>query len=456
MDDLKNDIERYISGKMNPAERHALEKRALSDPFLADALEGAEFIPLNEFSLDVSELNQKIAGAGKNHWLWPLRIAASVIGVAIVGSVIFLSIDKDDASQLASSEQKSENKPTESAKADSLKQESSATTTGEQAIAQAKPEEKKVEPKRTETKPLLALKQQTQTLSGGSGVQKTLATSSGPDIKLADTVFTGGLLAANAQRDTISETELAELVAVEEKTDDVAITPPTVQPSVANTETKTARARKSASATADFTPIVQDQIITGQVRDQQGQPLPGVNINIKGTTQGAVTNAEGKYSIALPDANATLVYTFIGFIPQEMKLDKVKDYADVQLMEDATQLSEVVVVGYGEKKSDAEPVVRLAEPIGGMKEYDKYLEDKKVYPQQALDNKVEGKVVIEFTVSTTGAVSDFNVVRKIGHGCEEEVIRLVKEGPGWYPSYIDNEAVESLVRVKTRFELPGK
>ena len=41
-------------------------------------------------------------------------------------------------------------------------------------------------------------------------------------------------------------------------------------------------------------------------------------------------------------------------------------------------------------------------------------------------------------------------------GCEEELIRMVKEGPGWYPSYIDNEAVESLVRIKTRFELPEK
>jgi TonB family protein len=457
MDNWKDDIERYISGKMSPAERHALEKRALSDPFLADALEGAESISTNEFSLDVSELNQKIAGAGKNRWLWPLRIAASVIGVAIVGSIIFLSIDKDDASQLASSEQKSDNNPTESVKADSVvKQENSATTTGEQSIAQAKPEEKKVDPKRTETKPLLALKEQTQTLSGGSGVQKSLAVTSGPDVKLADTVFTNGLLAARMQRDTIAATEIAELVAVEEKTDDVAVTPPTQQPTLANSETKTARARKSAPATADFTPIIQEQIITGQVRDQQGEPLPGVNINIKGTTQGAVTNAEGKYSIALVDPNSTLVYSFIGFVPQEMKLDKAKDYADVQLMEDATQLSEVVVTGYGEKRTDGEPVVRLAEPIGGMKAYDKYLEEKKIYPQQALDNKVEGKVVIEFTVSSTGAVSEFNVIKKIGYGCEEELIRIVKEGPGWYPTYIDNEAVESLVRVKTRFELPEK
>ena len=349
MDNWKDDIERYLSGKMTPAERHALEKRALSDPFLADALEGAESIPSNEFSLDVSELNQKIAGAGKNRWLWPLRIAASIIGVAIVGSIIFLSIDKDDATQLASSKQKSESKPTEVTKIDSVKEESSATTTGEQAIAQVKPEEKKAEPKPEETKPLLALKEQSQNLSGGSKVQKSLAVTSGPDIKLADTAFAGGLLAADVQRDTISKAELSGYITMEEKTDDIVFTPPMQQPTTVISETKKSNPKKSAPTTADVTPTIQNQIITGQVRDQQGQPLPGVNINIKGTTQGAVTNAEGKYSIALLDPNSTLVYSFIGFVPQEMKLDKAKDYADVQLMEDATQLSEVVVTGYGEK-----------------------------------------------------------------------------------------------------------
>jgi TonB family protein len=124
--------------------------------------------------------------------------------------------------------------------------------------------------------------------------------------------------------------------------------------------------------------------------------------------------------------------------------------------EDVTQLSEVVVTGYGDKRDNTEPVVRLAEPEGGRKAYDQYLDEKKIYPQQAIENKVEGKVTIEFTVGTTGGLSDFQVTRKLGYGCDEEVIRLVKEGPKWKPSYIDNEAVESLVKIKTKFKLPGK
>ena len=200
-------------------------------------------------------------------------------------------------------------------------------------------------------------------------------------------------------------------------------------------------------------------VINGKITDQDGRALPGVNIIAKGTNNGTVSNAEGKYSLTVPQPDQTLTYSFIGFIAQEqnLNLDNAKTAAlDVQLEEDATQLSEIVVTGYGEKKAGDEPVVRLAEPYGGRKAYDQYLDEKKMYPQQAIENKVEGRVIIEFTVGSTGTISEFNVVRKLGFGCDEEVIRLVKEGPQWRPSYVDNEPVESLVRIKTRFKLPQK
>ena len=56
MNDLKNDIERYRKGELTPSEMHALEKKALSDPFLADALEGASEINAEAFASDVHDL----------------------------------------------------------------------------------------------------------------------------------------------------------------------------------------------------------------------------------------------------------------------------------------------------------------------------------------------------------------------------------------------------------------
>ena len=271
-----------------------------------------------------------------------------------------------------------------------------------------------------------------------------------------DSISTGMLLASSIHRDTITRAEIAVLAELEETiADEVVTAAPSPQPVTQKLKKELEMARKNSPVSGAYI-TSENKTITGQVRDQNGEPMPGVNINVKGSTQGVVTNAEGKYSIVLSDPNTILTYSFIGFVSQEMKMDKAEDYADVQLMEDATQLSEVVVTGYGEKRTDSEPIIRLAEPVGGRKAYNKYLEEGKIYPQQALESKIEGKVVIEFTVSAIGTLSDFRVIKKLGFGCDEEVIRLVREGAAWRPSYIDNEPAESLVRIKTRFELPQK
>ena len=74
------------------------------------------------------------------------------------------------------------------------------------------------------------------------------------------------------------------------------------------------------------------------------------------------------------------------------------------------------------------------------------------YPQQALQSKVKGKVTIEFTVASDGTLHDFSVMKSLGYGCDEEVTRLVKEGPKWSPSTEDNVAIESNVKVKMKFD----
>jgi len=89
----------------------------------------------------------------------------------------------------------------------------------------------------------------------------------------------------------------------------------------------------------------QELQIMGQVSSDSGESLPGVNVVIKGTTQGTVTNMEGKYSILVKD-NATLVFTFIGFLSQEVEVNNQKQI-DVVLQTDYIGLEEVVSVGYG-------------------------------------------------------------------------------------------------------------
>jgi TonB family protein len=117
-----------------------------------------------------------------------------------------------------------------------------------------------------------------------------------------------------------------------------------------------------------------------------------------------------------------------------------------------------VVVGYGVAKDtlDGYPILEMASPKGGRKAYKQYLVSELRYPEQALENNVEGKVTVQFTVETTGTLSEFKVLKGIGHGCDEEVIRLIKSGPQWAASRRNTKTVRDRVRVRLKFALPKK
>lgn len=93
-------------------------------------------------------------------------------------------------------------------------------------------------------------------------------------------------------------------------------------------------------------------VVTGKVTDPTGQPLIGVSVKIKGTNIGASTDANGQYNLNTPEGNITLVFTYIGYITQEIGVSS-RTTVNVTMQEDAASLDEVVVIGYGTiKKSD--------------------------------------------------------------------------------------------------------
>lgn len=94
----------------------------------------------------------------------------------------------------------------------------------------------------------------------------------------------------------------------------------------------------------------QDRVITGKVSSSEdGSALPGVNVVVKGTTNGTVTDADGKYSISVPADGGSLVFSFIGLRTSEVAVGE-RTVVDVQLSLDVTQLSEVVVTAQGVEK----------------------------------------------------------------------------------------------------------
>ena len=90
------------------------------------------------------------------------------------------------------------------------------------------------------------------------------------------------------------------------------------------------------------------QTVTGQVSDASGI-MSGVNITVKGTNVGALSGANGRYSISVPDNNAVLVFSLLGFTTQEIEVG-ARTAIDVTMQESVEQIDEVVVVGYGTQK----------------------------------------------------------------------------------------------------------
>lgn len=90
------------------------------------------------------------------------------------------------------------------------------------------------------------------------------------------------------------------------------------------------------------------QPVTGTVTDSEtGEPLPGVNVVVKGTSTGVATDANGEYSLEVPEEESVLVFSFVGYQTQEVTVGD-REVIDVSLEEDLGSLDEVVVVGYGE------------------------------------------------------------------------------------------------------------
>ena len=91
--------------------------------------------------------------------------------------------------------------------------------------------------------------------------------------------------------------------------------------------------------------------VTGTVSDQGG-PLPGVNVLVKGTQNGIMTGVDGKYSLSIPNQNAVLVFSYIGYTTKEETVGN-RTVVNVEMEEDVLTIDEVVVVGYGVmRKSD--------------------------------------------------------------------------------------------------------
>ncbi|MEQ1747615.1 MAG: carboxypeptidase-like regulatory domain-containing protein, partial [Saprospiraceae bacterium] len=86
--------------------------------------------------------------------------------------------------------------------------------------------------------------------------------------------------------------------------------------------------------------------VSGQVKDEAGEPLPGVTVIVKNTIKGAVTGNDGRYFVEVPGGDAVLIFSYTGFARMEVPVNNQREL-DVTMTESGSALGEVVVVGFG-------------------------------------------------------------------------------------------------------------
>jgi len=128
----------------------------------------------------------------------------------------------------------------------------------------------------------------------------------------------------------------------------------------------------------------QQKSVSGTVTDESGQPLPGVTIIIKGTSQGTVSQADGSYTISSVPADAVLLFSFVGMLSQEIEVG-TQTTINVTMTVDAIGIEEIVTVGYGVQRK-----VNMTGSVS-MITFDEEVENRPITnASQALSGKIPG------------------------------------------------------------------
>ncbi|MHA4896360.1 SusC/RagA family TonB-linked outer membrane protein [Pedobacter sp. PWIIR3] len=155
-------------------------------------------------------------------------------------------------------------------------------------------------------------------------------------------------------------------------------------------------------AVSSTTKVVKQKTITGAILDaEDGKPLPGAGVTVKGGSQSAITDGNGTFTISVPNDNAILLVKYVGYETQEILVGN-KTRIEVRLVASASNLSQVVVVGYGsQKKRDVTGSVKSLKS-------DDFNQGIINTPQQLLQGKVSG-VNVTSASGEPGGITGINV-----------------------------------------------
>lgn len=215
--------------------------------------------------------------------------------------------------------------------------------------------------------------------------------------------------------------------------------------------------------------ITADRTIKGKVTDDNGEKLPGVSVVLKGTTVGTVSDADGVYTINVPDRGAVLIFSSVGFLSQEVPVG-TGSTIDIKLATDAKALTEVVVVGYGsqlkkeitgavqtvksEELKDI-PVSQVTQKLQG-RLAGVQINQTTGKPGQGMAVRIRGQVSVTAGSDPLYVIDGFPITGTIGQMNPDEIedITILKDAAS--TSLYGSRAANGVVLITTKRGTPGK
>lgn len=401
------DFERYYAGKMSVAEMHALEKAAMDDPFLGDALEGYRHTADPENDLSAIQLllekrteakppDNKINKAGFG-WL---KIAAAVLALGFAGYFL-LKDDESSKPELATLDRKLPAEQVQNGLAvDSLSKANAPAT----AMTDSVP---------------------------GVGTEKPLS---------------------QAYINPANPEALSKIPDRKESNKDIAsdaaTTPPVyaAEEKAAELDYKTEAAKESISFERDKVRYG-NQMVTGQIVNEKGEPVPFATVQNKVST--VSSDAEGKFKLPVTDSLSVASVSATGYDSKMMYNINPKQQQTVVLNSNQQQLNEVVVSSsaVAKKKNLTKSVTNIAvnAPVNGWAQFNNYIALNKQNCTDENGTALKGVVELSFKVNKAGKPVKVRVEKSLSASCDKEAIRLLTNGPAW--------VISGNNRITTKIEL---
>ncbi len=452
-----NDIQEYLSGKLTPLQMHAMEKAALDDPFLAEAIEGYEGLQHDDWKDQLAALKNEFAGEKnqakvvamhqrKNNW-W--KVAAAVLLIGGTATIAYKLTGKKEQKDIAQAvEPKAKTAGADTTKNDIAKAETTLTTTNSQLSTLNNAESDK-----------------SNITSGNASTGSAIET-----FKLADSTF---VYTPPKKQEVKADRKQNENVAPDDEVKDKNNTAANVHPPASENNAavlpnkKIAEENKyynsngrvnangnsnviqfqKAKTTADKDFFAADlkketqlnHNFRAQVVGPDNSPLPFANISIKSENFGTYADAKGNFRLISADSLLTVEVKAAGYQPQFYTLQSfVQQNKIVLAEEDAASRYKTISGNSTTAKAKTSRRATLlkdslvnVEPADGWDNYNTYVDNNIEIPDDILKKDIHGQVELSFDVSANGTISNIRVDKSLCDNCDELAKRLIEQGPQW-------------------------